>query len=133
MPGGGSAGDLLTMQTPVDIETEYQILKTGAATHITYHLINEQGIVVLTSGCPSEVREPGVYRAVCTIPGRLINSGGYSLKLFVVENENQVAFELEGIAVFSVVDNAARDHACAGSEPGVVQPVLHWTTTCVRA
>jgi lipopolysaccharide transport system ATP-binding protein len=59
LPDGESAG-LLTMHTPLHIETEYWVVKAGAATHLTYHLINDQGIIVLTSGCSSQVRQQGV-------------------------------------------------------------------------
>jgi lipopolysaccharide transport system ATP-binding protein len=128
LPDGDSSAGLLTMQTPLHIETEYWVVKTGAATHLTYHLINDQGIIVLTSGCSPQIRQPGVYKAVCTIPGKLLNSGGYFLKLLIVENENQVAYENDSIASFNVVDAAERKRACMGREPGVVQPPLRWTT-----
>lgn len=129
LPEGGSANDLLTMRTPLRIETEYWVLKTGSSTHLTYHLINDQGIIVLTSGCASQPRQPGFYKAVCTIPGQLLNSGGYFLKLLIVENENQVTYENDGIASFNVVDIAERNHAWMGREPGVVQPPMLWTMT----
>jgi lipopolysaccharide transport system ATP-binding protein len=132
LPDGDPAGGLLTMQTPLNIETEYWVVKAGAATHLTYHLINDQGIIVLTSGCPSQIRQPGIYKADCTIPGSLLNSGGYYLKLLIVENENQVTYEKEGIASFTVVDAAERNHACLGREPGVVQPVLNWEMAAVK-
>jgi hypothetical protein len=50
-----------------------------------------------------------------------------------VLNENQVAYENDGIASFTVVDAAARNHACLGREPGVVQPVLTWKTINIQA
>jgi len=127
VPGGDVPADLLTMQTPLRIETEYWVVKVGVATHLTYHLISDQGIVVLTSGCPSKVRQTGKYKAVCTIPGNLLNSGSYFLKLLIVENENQVTYENQVIASFALVDAATRNHAWMGREPGVVQPTLQWS------
>jgi hypothetical protein len=121
------------MHSPLRLETEYWVVKDGAATHLTYHLINDQGIIVLTTGCPSETRTPGCYRAIFQIPGNLLNRGGYFLKLLIVLNENQVAYENDGIASFTVVDAAARNHACLGREPGVVQPVLTWKTINIQA
>jgi lipopolysaccharide transport system ATP-binding protein len=129
LPDAGSSADLLTMQTPLRIETDYWVTDVGVATHLTYHLLNDHGIVVLTSGCTSQVRQPGVYKAACTIPGNLLNSGGYFLKLLIVENENQVTYENDGIASFTVVDAAERNHAWMGREPGVVQPPLSWMLT----
>jgi len=131
MPDGDS--DLMTMQTPLCIETEYWVVKVGAATHLTYHLINEQGVTVLTTGCASEIRNTGCYRTSFQIPGNLLNSGGYSLKLLIVVNENQVAYENDGIASFNVVDAAERNHAYMGREPGVVQPPLEWNTPRVAS
>ena len=120
--------DLLTMQTSLRIETEYWVINTGAATHLTYHLINDQGIIVLTTGCASQIRKPGSYKASFQIPGNLLNSGGYFLKLMIVTNGNQGAYVHDGIASFSVQDTAERETAWLGREPGVVQPNLPWHT-----
>jgi lipopolysaccharide transport system ATP-binding protein len=128
LPDDNSSGPLLTMQTPLRIETEYWVMKAGVITHLTYHLLNDQGVTVLTSGCRAEVREPGVYRAVCQLPANLLNSGGYFLKLFIVRNENTVTYENDDIASFDVEDTAERGGAYMGREPGVVQPLLAWTT-----
>ena len=123
--------DLLTMQTALRIETEYWVVKDGAATHLTYHLINDQGITVLTTGCVSQTRKPGRYKAIFQIPGNLLNSGGYFLKLLIVLNGNRVAYEHDGIASFNVIDMAARNQAYLGREPGVVQPALPWRTESI--
>lgn len=123
-----SMNGLLTMQTPLRIETEYWVIKAGALAHITYHLLNDQGITVLTSGCGATVREPGAYHAICKLPANLLNSGGYFLKLLLVENENEVTYENDGIAFFNVHDTAERKTAWMGREPGVVQPHLEWSS-----
>jgi lipopolysaccharide transport system ATP-binding protein len=129
LPDDESTDGLLTMQTPLRVETEFWVIQGGAQTHLTYHLLNDQGITVLTSGCGAAVREPGFYRAICKLPAKLLNSGGYSLKLLIIHNENQVAFENDGITSFEVQDTAERNHACMGREPGVVQIPLPWTVT----
>jgi lipopolysaccharide transport system ATP-binding protein len=124
---GASLDSPLTMQTPLHIETEFWVIKAGVTTHLTYLLINEQGIVVLTTGCQPAVRPLGVYRAGWRLPANLLNSGVYYLKLLVVWNENRVTYEKEGIASFTVADVAGREHAYMFREPGVVQPPLPWT------
>jgi lipopolysaccharide transport system ATP-binding protein len=133
VPDGGSHSDLLTMQTPLRVETEYWVITPGTATHLTYHLINDQGITVLTTGCASEARKPGSYRAIFRIPCNLLNSGGYSLKLLIVLNGNHVTYQNDSIASFTVVDAAERNHAYLGREPGVVQPVLRWENEIIAA
>ena len=118
----------LTMQTEIRIETEYTVDATNALLHITYHLLNDQGITVLTSGNKPRVHSAGNYRAVCRIPGNLLNSGGYFLKLFIVQNENTPIYEKEDVASFNVKDTAQRETAYMGREPGIVQPILEWYT-----
>jgi lipopolysaccharide transport system ATP-binding protein len=118
----------LTMQAPLCIETIYWVLKDGVTTHITYHLINELGVIVLTTGIPNVIRESGIYRSVCLIPANLLNSGGYFLKFLVVQDENRVTYVNENVASFIVHDTAERDSAWMGREPGAVQPILTWQT-----
>ena len=127
-----SSQTLLTMQGPLRIETEYWVVGKGALTHLTYHLLNEQGITVLTTWCESIDREPGLYRSVFHIPANLLNSGGYLLKLLIVENGNRVTYEHACIASFSLVDAAERTGAWLGREPGVVQPILPWETATLE-
>ncbi len=62
------------------------------------------------------------------MPGGLLNSGDYRLKLLVVDNGNHVSYTHENLASFTVVDLAERKSSYLGREPGVVQPVLRWRT-----
>jgi lipopolysaccharide transport system ATP-binding protein len=118
----------LTMQSEIRIETEYTVGATNDQLHITYHLLNDQRITVLTTGNKPRVHSPGTYRAICSIPGNLLNSGAYFLKLFIVQNENQAIYEKEDVASFSVTDTNQRDTAYMGREPGIIQPILDWKT-----
>jgi len=123
--GDGNHG-LLTMQSPVRVDTEFWSREPKAKLHITYHLLNDQGITVLTSGSPSAKRENGTYCATFTLPGNLLNSGGYFLKLLIVEDESRVVFQRDAIASFEVIEATAREKAYMGRELGVVQPPLVW-------
>jgi lipopolysaccharide transport system ATP-binding protein len=122
---------VIGMNSPVRVDTDFWAVQPGLQLHLTYHLLNEQGITVLTTGSPAERRPTGLYRASFTIPGHLLNSGGYSLKLLIVQNENRVTFERDAIASFTVVDTAERRQACMGREPGIVQPILPWQVSTV--
>ena len=125
--------NLISMQTPFQIETEFWVLKAGRQLHITYHLYNDQGIIVLTSGFPTQVHQEGIHRAVCHMLGNLLNSGGYYLKLLVVENGNKVTYTHENITSFTVVDIAERKSSWLGREPGIVQPILEWNIESIVA
>ncbi len=119
---------LLTMQSPLRIETIYWVMKNGADAHITYHLINEMGVTILTTGTPNAVCEPGIYRSICRLPANLLNSGGHSLTLRIVQDGNRVTYKNENFASFTVHDVAERDSAWMGRETGAVQPILPWQT-----
>ncbi len=117
---------MLTMQSALRVVTEFWIIKPNIQTHLTYHLTNDQGVVVLTTGSPSVEPLVGFYRASFSLPGNLLNSGGYQLTLLIVRNENQVVYRHENLTSFTIHDVAERTYACMGREPGVVQPVLCW-------
>jgi lipopolysaccharide transport system ATP-binding protein len=116
----------LTMDSTVRVETTFSVVQSRCQLHLTYHLLNDEGIIVLTTACVSAARNVGTYTATFEIPGNLLNSGGYSLKLLIVQNENQVVYECPSIASFHIFEDAARTHACLGREPGVVQLQLSW-------
>jgi lipopolysaccharide transport system ATP-binding protein len=109
------------------IHTTYLLRQDAGYFHITYHLLNDQGIVVLTTSSPREnvIRS---YSVSCEIPANLLNSGQYFLRLLIVENNSRVIYEQDRIASFTVVDGNGRDMGWLGREPGVVQPRLVWSS-----
>jgi len=121
-----AAEGLIGMDSQIRIDTDFWVLKPGMQLHITYHLLSDEGNVVLTTGCQPARREPGLYRASFTLPGNLLNSGGYSLKFLLVQNESHLLLTHDAIASFSVVDTAERQAAYMGREPGAVQIPLPW-------
>lgn len=122
---------LIGMSDAVNVETEFWSLKPDRKVHITYHLLNEQGIIVLTTWSNSTNYDAGTYRSSFQIPGGLLNSGIYHLKLLIVENGARATYTNNGIASFNVVDVSARGEAFMGKEPGVVQPALAWRTESI--
>jgi len=125
------ADGLLTMTTPIEVRTEFWVLDPSRRVHLTYHLVNQDGIVVLTSGGASAARPAGLHAVSFTIPGALLNSGAYSLNLLLVHEENRLTCKRDSIASFTVADTVERRQAWVGREPGVVQPPLAWHEAAV--
>ena len=126
-----SVSGLITMEDPVRLVLQYVRLKSGRQSHLTIHLINEDEVVVLTTGtgfCPPE---PGSYCASCLLPGNLLNSGGYRLRLLVVEDGSRVVRVEESIATFSVTDIRERSGGWMGRELCAVQVPLEWSVQAV--
>jgi lipopolysaccharide transport system ATP-binding protein len=122
------AQTVLTMQTTLHVKTEYWVINGGIRSHFTYHLVNDNEIIVFTTWGPAE-RIAGAYRTTCEIPANFLNSGTYYLKLLIVENGSTVVYKNDRIASFTVEDVAQREPGFwQEREPGVVQPRLVWTS-----
>ena len=132
-PEDGAPGDVITMQTPLSIEVEYWNLLPEEHLHATLHIFNDQGIVAFTTGPVADPvihnRPPaGLFRSVCHIPGSLLNSGFHYVALYLVRGNRSVTYRQDEVIGFEVVDNAERNFAWYGKEPGVLSPRIPWST-----
>jgi lipopolysaccharide transport system ATP-binding protein len=127
MPDGNPEGDLLDMQTPLRVETDFWVMRPGVELHLNYHLINDQGQIVLATGSNAEKRPVGCYRYSFILPAHLLNSGDYSLLIKVIRDKSHPDYINECIARFSVVDRLARGSPWMGREPGVIHPILKFS------
>jgi len=119
----------LTMQTPFRVEVECWNLVAEARLHVTLHLYTAEGIIAFTTGCMSNRSMPsGLFRSVVYFPGDLLNSGLHRFTVLVVKDTSSVIYRHESRVPIDILDLLKRDGTCYGREPGVVQPVLKWTT-----
>jgi len=125
----GLLSEPLTMQTPFRVEVEYWNLVPGAHLHITLHLYNAEGIIAFTTGNRNNGPLPaGLFRSVCHIPDNLMNSGPHRFVLMVVKDASYAIYSHESRIAFDILDVRERPGTWYGKEPGVVQPVLKWST-----
>lgn len=138
-PKDGSPSALLTMETSLLIEVEFWNLMPESHLHVTLHLYTEQQIVAFTSASSSDPawrQRPlpiGLFRSVCEIPANLLNSGIYRVTLLVIRNGVTLIYQHDDALSFEVIDMGKRHGAWYGKEPGVVCPVLRWTTEYLGA
>lgn len=130
-PADAAATDI-TIQTPVQLEIDYWNGEPDSRVSLSLHVSNEQGSLVFAS-MPVSASEwngkpVGLFRSVCRIPGGLLNDGLHRVSLFVVREEQQVIFSLEGVLVFDVLDSIERRGNWHGRWPGAVRPDLVWRT-----
>jgi lipopolysaccharide transport system ATP-binding protein len=121
-------GGLISMQTPVLVEIEYRRLQADRVFHLEFHLVNQEEVVLFYDSpglCPAA---PGFYRSSCTIPGNLLNSGGYRLKLMLVEDESRAIWLDEATTSFSVEDLQERKIGWMARRPGAIYLPLEWET-----
>ena len=130
----GPVPNEIAMVTPCRNETEYEVLQSQIPVCLTFHIVNEQGIVAFTTSnvhalnTSGDGSQAGIYRNVCHIPGNLLNSGIHYLKVLLVRNRAKVFYSNDALLSFAVVDSTPRAVGWHGKEPGVVQPTLAWET-----
>lgn len=128
----GQESEPLTMQTAFQVEVEFWNMLDEAQLHITIHLFNSEGLIVFSTGCLNkQVLPKGLYRSVGYFPGDLLNSGLHRFSVLVVKNMSSVIYSHESKVAINILDVRQREGTWYGKEPGVVQPLLKWTTECL--
>jgi lipopolysaccharide transport system ATP-binding protein len=127
-PAEDKDSSLITMQTLINVETKFWRLAEKRNAYLVYHLVNEQGIIVLTTGTELSKDAGGEYISNFQIPGGLLNAGFYTLRFRIIENGRQT-YDNQNMTSFCVVDVAPRNRSGLGREPGVIKIDLPWQTT----
>jgi lipopolysaccharide transport system ATP-binding protein len=118
-------GGLLDVETPFRIECEFEKRTAGGQTNLSLLLYNLQGVCIFNTISPLSELEPGQYRSVVHIPGRLLNNGLYRVRLLIVHDlAPQVV--IDEALVFEVHDTS-RTIPWYGEWMGAVRPELPWT------
>lgn len=125
----GSLATYLDSRQPFSVEIEYVVLKPTLGLRTGFRLISSDGTVVFTSrdndgsDLAHAERSSGAFTSRCEIPGRLLNSGQYSITVSAAIPNVKVNFQVESAVSFwveSTDDNLERNRA------GVVAPELSW-------
>jgi lipopolysaccharide transport system ATP-binding protein len=120
----------IAMSTPCEVVVEFWNLTPVNDLAITLNFFTFKDEPAFTTSSlilPSAKRlmEPQQkYRAVCQIPGNLLNSGGYRVRLLVVKDSSLVVYRHENILVFDVA--SVPRGSWYGRPIGGVQPLLDW-------
>lgn len=138
----GEISDALDIRHPIRIEMEYEVLRPGEVLVPNLHFTNEEGVYVFVAAdfhdpeWRGRRRQPGRYVSTATIPQNFLAEGGILVGAAITSfNPDTVhLYEREAVA-FHVLDSLEGDAArgeFAGQMPGVVRPLLPWTTELVR-
>lgn len=134
----GSTHDALDIRRPIGIEMEYEVFKEGQVLTPNFHFFNEEGTCVFIvsdqgTNWRGKPRPTGRYVSTVWIPGNFLAEGTLLVGAAVSTLDPVVVHFYEADAVaFQVIDsldgNSARGDY-AGPLPGVVRPLLDWSTT----
>ena len=129
----------ITRESPFVIEVEFWNLMPKAVLDVTLHFHTEHQIVAFSTSSALRVSwegagfPPGLFRAVCHVPGNLLHSFMHRIVLLIVQDRSRVIHREIDVVSFDVLENGERRYGWQGREPGVVRPDLKWTIDCVEA
>jgi lipopolysaccharide transport system ATP-binding protein len=123
----------------VRVELSYLNLVEGSRMYAAIHLQDHRGTIVFSTNNHRSVsltrdrwqgvpHPPGVFRAVCTIPGTFLNEGDYSVTAIVGTNVQDTQVYEEHAVAFRVHDTGEMRKEYYGGWAGVVRPRLAWQT-----
>ncbi len=124
----------ITTSTPIAVEFEYWNLKPGARLNLSVKVENSQGYLVFNT---ASLHEPtwngkpfpeGLFKSTFQIPGDLLNDGWHKIDVMFVEDVQTSAYVKENVLAFDVIDSGVGRGDWYGKWPGVVRPLLNWST-----
>ena len=133
----GRVTDAIDIRFPVGIEMEFEVLKPGHVLLPNIHVTNEEGLLVFIAGenDPMWQRTPrpaGRFTSTAWIPGNYFSEGTIIIGAAVSTMDPvTIHFFERDVVAFQVIDKLEGDSArgdYAGPYPGVVRPMLRWTS-----
>jgi lipopolysaccharide transport system ATP-binding protein len=119
------------ISSPIGVEMEVDVLKSGYRIDTSIHVLNEDGLCLFAVGSPLNREgncfvKPGRYRSICRIPPNLLNDGKHYVSAFVVRDTNQLDAEVHEIVAFMAHDYGTERMGFTGKIIGAVRPLLAW-------
>jgi lipopolysaccharide transport system ATP-binding protein len=115
----------ITVADPLDIEITYSNYVPGMRLNLSLHLFNLEGTCVFSSVSPVEAQPAGRIRAVCRIPGDLLNDSYYRVHVMIVKDTSVVLLQHFEAIQFEVYD-VPREYSWYGKWAGALRPKLQW-------
>jgi len=133
----GQTVESLNIHEPVGIELTYQVLQPGLILTPKVDVLNEEGVHLFASHDVSDKwrrqpREATRYESTIWIPGNFFAEGNLVINASLMSHYPATAIHVHQpqVITFQVVDSghdtARGDYV--GPIPGVIRPLLNWTT-----
>ena len=78
-------------------------------------------------------RDPGRYKTTVEIPPCWMNTGRYTVTIYIANAMSGVVYDQVEAIVFSVVDTGTPGSRHGVARKGILQPILDWTTTTLES
>jgi lipopolysaccharide transport system ATP-binding protein len=133
----GEISEAMDIRRPIRIEMIFDVLEGGHLLVPNFHLFNEEGVCLFIvndqhGDWGHRTRPVGRVVSTVEIPGNYLAEGSIIVRAVVSTMDPvTVHFSEDDVVAFQVVDSLDGDSArgaFAGAFPGVVRPLLEWTT-----
>jgi lipopolysaccharide transport system ATP-binding protein len=134
---GGQAADSFDIRELLCVEMEFDVLQPGHILVPGFHFFTETGAIAFQSmdqspGWKRRPRPAGRFVSTARIPGNFLAEGQMVVGVSVITaRPKRIHFFEQNALAFHIVDSLDGDTArgdFAGHMPGVVRPLLQWTT-----
>lgn len=130
----GTPANTVPFDEPCKIEIAYQVVAGTSDLTIWFQLADSQGATLLCSfdtddaKCNGQVRKPGSYVSVCTLPRSLLRPGRYILSFGSRSNKDLHSYH-ESVVSFNISNVGFR---LDPRRSGPLAPLLNWSTDRVE-
>lgn len=135
--GEGTQNPYLPTTEPIYVTIDYWVTSVDRIVSVGIWLIDPMGNPICSVGNLEEVtatppKKTGLYRAICTIPPKLLNGGRHTLTIGGYSDfpRPQLVAVLPRIISFDTVDDYQTDYSYP-NWPGVIKPKFAWETVLV--
>ena len=127
----------IDIRRPFKVEMVYQVIKGGSVLLPIFAFENEEGLRVFTtvdldSAWRKHPRPEGRFVSTVHVPGNLLAEGMFFVNCTLLTlSPESVEFQERSALAFQVIDNLDGESArgdYAKTFPGIVRPMLEWTT-----
>lgn len=122
------------LSKPIVLEMEFWCLKPAVRLNPSFLVYNSLEVCVFAAANLSHdaqwsnaVYQPGLYRALATIPGGLLNDGTYHVTSVVLKDLVLWAAAQDKVVSFEVHDDGYGRGDYTSTWIGVCRPLLHWS------
>jgi lipopolysaccharide transport system ATP-binding protein len=125
----GKITDTFSEDADIHVEIFYKIIKPLKGMCIIFNLLTQEGEVVFVStdyNYQPENMLPGLYKSVCNIPGGLLNTKTYILKIGGGIPRVKFTIPLQECLTFIVKGVKSQDFYSIKQWPGAIRPKLKW-------
>jgi lipopolysaccharide transport system ATP-binding protein len=125
------------IQEPIRVELEFQVLKDGWVIDSSLLFKNESGLNIFATMNNTDIewhhrkRSVGLYRAICNVPGNLLNEGTVTITTAINTQPNILHAYVDdaiSIHIFDPGSGGARNDYTREWPDVAVRPLLPWST-----